>query len=156
MILGVGNILYTDEGVGVRIVEQLMEKYEFSDNVSLMDGGTLGTKLMGPIMDSDFLIVVDAVLGDGDPGSIYRLSGDDLRRSLAFNDSLHQTDLVDTLITCDIAGHRPDAIIVGMEPFDYKTMSVELSEPTVKSMPKMAEAVLKEVEDAGGSYKARN
>ncbi len=153
--MGVGNILYTDEGVGVRIVEELMDKYEFSDNVELMDGGTLGTKLMGPIMDSDFLIVVDAVLGDGEPGSIYRLVGDDLRKSLAFNDSLHQTDLVDTLITCDIAGHRPEAIIVGMEPFDYKTMSVELSETTVNSMPKMAEAVLKEIEDAGGSFKAR-
>jgi hydrogenase maturation protease len=96
--------------------------------------------------------VVDAVLGDGAPGSIYRLTGDDLRKSLAFKDSMHQTDLVDTLIYCGIVGNRPDAVVVGIEPVDFKTMAVEVSEELAKRIPEMAESVLKEIEQAGGTY----
>lgn len=156
LVLGVGNILYTDEGIGVRCVEALEQTYTFSPNVTLMDGGTLGTKLMGPIMENDLLIVLDAVLGDGQPGAIYRLEGDDLRKSLAFKNSMHQTDLVDTLIYCEIAGNRPEAVIIGMEPKDYETQSLELSAITKGSLPRMMEAVLKEIEMAGGSFSKQN
>lgn len=151
LVLGVGNILFTDEGVGVRIVERLQAECDFSQNVTLMDGGTLGTRLMEPIMACRYLIVVDAVLGDKTPGSVYRLTGDDLRKSLAFKNSLHQTDLVDTLIYCDVLGNRPEAVIVGIEPHDYKTMSVDLSETIQARMPELMAAVITEVSKAGGN-----
>jgi hydrogenase maturation protease len=155
LVLGVGNVLYTDEGIGVRAVEQLQVEYEFSENVTVMDGGTLGTRLMGPIMESDYLIVCDAVLGDGPPGSIYRLTGDDLRQSLAFKNSMHDTDLVDTLIYCELAGNRPDAVIIGMEPEDYQTMATDLSAAADANLPQMLLHVLAEVESAGGTYNTR-
>jgi hydrogenase maturation protease len=155
LVLGVGNILYTDEGTGVRVVEAMQERLEFSDNVTLMDGGTLGTRLMGPIMECDYLIVVDAVLGGAEPGSIYRLTGEDLRKSLAFNDSMHQTDLVDVLVQCDIVGNRPQAVIVGMEPLDYQSLGVELSPTVAKRVDSMIEIVCKEIEAAGGRCTAK-
>ena len=151
LVLGVGNILFTDEGIGVRAVDELTRLYDFSDNVTLMDGGTLGTRLMGPIMESDFLIVCDAVLCGDSPGSVYRLIGDDLRKSLAFRDSMHQTDLVDTLCLCGLAGNRPEAIVIGMEPFDYHTMAIEISDTAHRSMPVMIESVIREIEAAGGT-----
>ncbi len=151
LVLGVGNILFTDEGIGVRCIEQMQENFTFSGNVTLMDGGTLGTKLMGPIMDSDFLIVCDAVLCGDKPGSIYRLIGDDLRKSLAFRNSMHQTDLVDTLGMCEMVGNRPEAIVIGMEPFDYHSMALELSPTTLESMPVMIQSVIREIEAAGGT-----
>jgi hydrogenase maturation protease len=151
LVLGVGNILFTDEGIGVRCIEQMQEKFKFSDNVTLMDGGTLGTKLMGPILESDYLIVCDAVLCDDKPGSVYRLLGEDLRKSLAFRDSMHQTDLVDTLGMCEIVGHRPEAVVIGMEPFDYDSMALELSAAAVSSMPVMIESVVREIESVGGT-----
>ncbi|PKN40528.1 MAG: HyaD/HybD family hydrogenase maturation endopeptidase [Deltaproteobacteria bacterium HGW-Deltaproteobacteria-18] len=151
LVLGVGNILFTDEGIGVRCIEQMQEKYKFSDNVTLMDGGTLGTRLMGPIIESDYLIVCDAVLCDDKPGSVYRLMGEDLRKSLAFRDSMHQTDLVDTLGMCEIVGNRPEAVVIGMEPFDYDSMALELSPTAVSSMPVMIDSVIQEIESAGGT-----
>jgi hydrogenase maturation protease len=151
LVLGVGNILFTDEGIGVRCIELMQEKFKFSDNVTLMDGGTLGTKLMGPILESDYLIVCDAVLCDDKPGSVYRLIGDDLRKSLAFRDSMHQTDLVDTLGMCGIVGNRPEAVVIGMEPFDYESMALELSPTALSSMPVMVESVIREIENAGGT-----
>jgi len=151
LVLGVGNILFTDEGIGVRCIELMQEKFKFSDNVTLMDGGTLGTKLMGPILESDYLIVCDAVLCDDKPGSVYRLIGDDLRKSLAFRDSMHQTDLVDTLGMCELVGNRPEAVVIGMEPFDYESMALELSPTALSSMSVMVESVVSEIENAGGT-----
>lgn len=151
LILGVGNILYTDEGVGVRAVERLLETYDFSDNVTLMDGGNLGMRLMQPIMESDYCIVLDAVLGGDVPGTVYRLTGDDLRKSLAFKDSMHQSDLVDTLIYCELIGKRPDTVVIGMEPFDYETMAVELSPTVAERVSVMLDVALKELAEAGGT-----
>lgn len=152
LVLGVGNILFTDEGIGVRAVEEIERLYDVSANVTLMDGGTLGTRLMDPIMNCDLLVVIDAVLGDGPAGSVYRLTGDDLRKSLAFKDSMHQTDLVDTLIMCEIVGNRPDAVIIGMEPSDYHTMHVGLSPVALERQEALIGFVLEEIAKAGGSF----
>jgi hydrogenase maturation protease len=155
LVLGVGNVLYTDEGIGVRLAEHLEHAYEFSENVTVLEGGTLGLRLMDPIMNCDLLIVADAVLGDGPPGSLYRLTGDDLRKCLSFRNSLHDTDLVDTLVTCEICGNRPDAVVIGMEPKDYGSMSTDLSPEVDAAMPRMAQAVLDEVAQAGGTFVER-
>ncbi|GFM38364.1 HyaD/HybD family hydrogenase maturation endopeptidase [Desulfovibrio psychrotolerans] len=152
LVLGVGNILYTDEGLGVRAVEMLQREYTFSDNVTLMDGGTLGMKLMDSMMDSQYLIVVDAVLGGSTPATVYRLTGEDLRKSLGFNDSMHQTDLVDTLIYCELAGNRPETVVIGMEPVDYHSMGLEVSPDVAERLPHMCRCVLDEITAAGGSY----
>lgn len=151
LILGVGNILYTDEGVGVRAVERLQETYDFSDNVTLMDGGNLGMRLMEPLMACDYCIVLDAVLGGDAPGTIYRLTGEDLRKSLAFKDSMHQSDLVDTLIYCELIGKRPETVVIGMEPFDFNTMAVELSPAVAERVDAMLDIALKELAEAGGT-----
>ncbi len=150
LILGVGNILYADEGVGVRAVERLLETYDFSDNVTLMDGGNLGMRLMQPLMDSDYCIVLDAVLGGDQPGTIYRFTGDDLRKSLAFKDSMHQSDLVDTLIYCELVGKRPETVVIGMEPYDFKNMSIELTDIVADRLPAMLDIALTELAQAGG------
>ncbi len=155
LVLGVGNILFTDEGIGVRAAEELERLYDFSANVTVMDGGTLGTRLMDPILNCEQLIVVDAVLGDGPAGSVYRLTGEDLRKSLAFKDSMHQTDLVDTLIMCEIVGNRPEAVIIGMEPLDYHTMGLELSPISKERQEALLGFVLEEIAAAGGAYEKK-
>lgn len=149
LILGVGNILYTDEGIGVKCVELLQEHYSFPENVTLSDGGTLGINLMKDLMAHERVYVLDAVLGTGQPGDVYRLTGEDLRKSLSFTDSMHGTDLVDTLLMCEIAGSRPETVVLGMEPFDYQTMSIELSEPVRNSLPKLVDALLAELRAIG-------
>ena len=149
LVLGVGNILFTDEGTGVRAVELARERYVFPDNVTLLDGGTLGMGLMDALLDCDVVFVLDAVLGGDEPGSIYRLTGDDLRKSVSFRDSMHQTDLVDTLIYCDLAGHRPDAVVIGMEPADYHTMEIGLTPICQARLPELVEKVVEELRARG-------
>ena len=145
LILGVGNILFTDEGIGVRTLEWLQQHYVFPENVTLVDGGTLGMGLMDALLQCDRVYVLDAVLGGDAPGSIYRLTDEDLRKSMSFRDSLHQTDLVDTLIYCDILGHRPKGVV----PADYNTMELGLSPVCRKSVPELAQRLVDELKDLG-------
>lgn len=91
LVLGVGNILFSDEAIGVRTVEHLQQCASLPGNVELMDGGTLGIRLMDAIMGCDLLIVVDAVLGGGEPGTLYRLEGEGAAREYEFP-RLHASD----------------------------------------------------------------
>ncbi len=154
LVLGVGNILLRDEGIGIRVVEKMQKKYSFSSNVSLLDGGVRGLLLMDYIAAADFLIVVDAVLGGGPPASIYRLEGDDLRLSIAFKNSVHDLDLLETLACCELATEkRPKAVIIGIEPKDYQSdPSLAISPELVEQIPDIIEKVLHEIKAAGGTY----
>lgn len=75
LVLGVGNVLLTDEGVGVRVVHELMARYDFPPNVKVVDGGVLGLALSGTMMEAQRVIVVDAVRGGEEPGTVYRFPG---------------------------------------------------------------------------------
>jgi hydrogenase maturation protease len=156
LVLGVGNILLRDEGVGVRIVEKLDEEYVFSPNVELMDGGTLGLKLLGPISEADHLIVVDALQNGQPPGTLYRLLGEEVKRTLASKNSLHQVDLLETLAYCEILGKCPSTVIIGIEPADISAWSTELTETIQAHVSEMALEVLKEIEKTGGWYRPRS
>jgi hydrogenase maturation protease len=149
LILGVGNILLTDEGFGVRAVEYLQANYAWPDNVQLMDGGTQGLMLMTALMDCDSLVVLDVVLGPEKPGTVYMLEGEDLRKSLSFRDSMHQTDLVDTLVTCQMAGHTVEAIVFGLQPFDYHTMQVGLTQEAQNLLPQFCHKVVNALQERG-------
>lgn len=150
LLMGVGNTLYKDEGLGVHAVNYLDENYVFSPNVTLMDGGTMGKLLMYPLMEHDTALLIDAVLGGEAPGTVYRLVDDALRKSLGFHDSQHQVDLVDTLVSCEIMGKRPEAVVIGMEPEDYRNMGIEMTDRCREKMPKLIAHVLEELEAMGG------
>jgi hydrogenase maturation protease len=152
LVLGVGNILLKDEGVGVKVVEKLQSAYGFSPNVELMDGGTVGLRLLDPISESDHVIVVDAVQNGMPPGTLYRLPAKELQKRVTFKNSLHQLDLVEALAYAEILGHRPTAVIIGIEPADISPWGTELTETVRDRFDELCSNVLNEIERAGGSY----
>ncbi|HAP67189.1 MAG TPA: hydrogenase HupD, partial [Nitrospinae bacterium] len=78
LILGIGNILLKDEGVGVKVIERLKRDYKFPSNIELIDGGTAGFGLIDLLEGAEHLIIVDAVQGNDEPGSIYRFKFEDM------------------------------------------------------------------------------
>ena len=118
MILGVGCILYSDEGFGVRVIEEMEKRYEFSQNVSLVDGGVLGVNLLGVIAQPEHLIVVDAIFNKGNPGDLYRLEGEQIPQRIRAKNSLHQVDFLEALTLCQALDKVPETIIIGIEPED--------------------------------------
>ena len=152
LILGVGNILTGDDGVGVHVLERLERGYAFSDNVELCEGGTLGLRLLGPICGSEHVVIVDSVLNGGKPGTIYRLTGEDIPKSIRSKSSVHQLDLLETLAFADLMGRSPTLVVVGIEPRDLSSWNIGLSPDVTARLDDILVMVLSEVESAGGTF----
>jgi hydrogenase maturation protease len=152
LVLGVGNILLGDEGTGVRVIQKLEDEYVFPENVELYDGGTLGLKLLEPICRADFAIVVDIVRAGGVPGSIYRIEEKDLSKKIPYKSSLHELNIVETLIYAEELGNKPETVVIGIEPGDWTSWSADLTEPVRNRMDDIVAAVLAEIKKAGGSW----
>jgi hydrogenase maturation protease len=153
MVLGIGCILFSDEGFGVRVVEKMEKQYEFPENVLLVDGGVLGINLLGVISKPKHLIVVDAIRNKGKPGDLYRLEGDAIPERIRAKNSLHQVDFLEALTLCQALDHVPQTVIVGVEPQDIETQSLDLTPPVKAQVDPVIEMVLSELERLGVSYK---
>lgn len=155
-ILGVGNILFSDEGFGVRVVEKLDELYQFPENVSLIDGGVLGLNLLGIISEADRLIVIDAVRNQGEAGSMYRIEKEAIPERIRAKNSLHQVDLLEALTLCQALDKVPETVIFGIEPKDIETLSDILTPVTSEKIVPMMEMVLAELDKLNVTYQKRN
>ncbi len=147
-ILGVGNILMSDEGFGVRVVEYLQADYHFPPGVELMDGGTSGIYLAPVIEDSRRLLIIDVLNMEGLAGEIHFLSGDDLRGAgLQISMSPHQVGLLEIIDLCRLRDKAPAEIrIIGIIPQNLN-LSLELS-PTLRAKVKpLADMVIKQIEE---------
>lgn len=153
MVLGVGNILYRDDGVGIRVVEKLLDRYEFSDNVTVVDGGVLGINLLGIIASADRLIVVDTVLNKGLPGDLHRIDHENIPNRVLAKNSLHQVDLIEALTLCHALDHVPRTTIIGIEPKDLNTLSEDLTPEIAARVDDLIKVVLDEVLSLGGTYR---
>ncbi len=153
LILGVGNLLFTDEGFGIHVIEKLQERFDFADNVSVVDGGVLGLNLLGVISEADRLIVVDAIRNQGKPGTLYRLEGKEIPERIRAKNSLHQVDLLETLTLCQALDKVPQTVILGVEPENIETLGIDLT-PTIQTkVDPMIDRVLSEIESMGGTYR---
>jgi len=156
LILGIGCILYRDEGFGVRVIEKLREQYAFSENVTLVDGGVLGLNLLSVLSEADHLIVVDAVRNRGEPGDLYRLEKEEIPERIRGKNSLHQVDFLETLTVCRALDKVPETVIFGVEPEDIETLSLDLTPTTQARVDRVVDLVLEEVRRLGGSYQQRS
>lgn len=157
LILGVGNTLLCDEGFGVRAMDYLERHYQWPANVRLVDGGTLGLLLMAELLECDLAIVLDIALGGQKPGAFYRIESEQLdRRSLAPRQSAHQTSISDTLISCELAGHRPEAVVFAMEPFDFQSPRAAISPQAQALLPAFCAKVVEQLAGMGIAARARH
>jgi hydrogenase maturation protease len=150
VVLGVGNILLKDEGVGVRVIEELWRRYDFPERVQVIDGGTQGLWLISTIQQADHLIVVDAVTAGGEPGALYRLERSDLPKGLRFKQSAHDSDLVEALNLCSLVEKEPKTVVViGVEPEDIQPYGLELTLPVAARIEDLIDRVLEELKLLG-------
>ncbi len=143
VILGVGNLLLSDEGVGVHVANKFKEM-DLPAGVEVIEGGTDGFRLMNVITGADRLIVVDAVKGGSPPGSIYRFDIDDASSFPdAYKTSVHQIGILEVVHLSELVGQTPETTIIGIEPKSLE-MGMELSPEIQEKLPKVMDLVLEE------------
>lgn len=149
LVLGIGNTIMSDDGVGVKVVELLQNGYTFPDNVELLDGGTLGLDLLPKLEGISHLIIVDAVETGKPPGTCVRLAGEELPDVLETKLSPHQMGLKDLLAVARLLGHSPtEMVLIGIQPGSIE-IGLELTPEVELQVPSMRESVLKELERIG-------
>jgi len=142
LILGIGNLLLSDEGVGVHAVRLLAERGLPSD-VELLDGGTSGANLIDHIAHRRRVVVIDAASGNGPPGTVYRCESSDLM-ALEPALSLHEFGLVDILRMAELMGCPPQRVIVLGVQFATLEPGMELSPAVAAVLPAVLNLALSE------------
>lgn len=141
-VMGIGNILLQDEGFGVRVVEELHRRYHFPETVQVLDGGTLGMDLLRFISGSEKLLVVDAIAGDGPPGSFYRLAGEEVRVYFSEKVSLHELGIRDVLAALELLDQPvAEVVVLGVEPA-VLDLGLELTPVVASAVDKTVAAVI--------------
>ena len=141
-ILGIGNIILSDEGFGVRVVEYLQKNFDFPDNVALIDGGTLGIELTQFITGTKKLLIIDSIDGDKEPGTIFHLFGEEIKKHFSEKISAHEIGIQDVLTMLELTGKTiPEVVVIGAQPFSLEA-GVELTPQMQKLMPVIAEKAL--------------
>lgn len=147
LVLGVGNLLQCDDGVGCHAITEL-QKRKWPADVELFDGATLGLDLITIMRGRKTVIVIDAVDGGDEPGTIYRFTPDDIPPDFTGYDSLHQIGLIETLHMAALEGSAPErAVIIGIQPgvIDW---NLELTEPVRNAVSRVIPMVAQEVEES--------
>jgi hydrogenase maturation protease len=144
LILGVGNLLLMDDGFGVHLINSLKD-IEFPKNITVLEAGTVSHQLIPLLHEVDHLIVIDVVEAGDTPGSLFRFSPDDMNFPSEQKVSLHQISLVDVLHMADLTGGKPKTVIIGVQPKDVSSWSLELSDELKAAIPRVKELILEEL-----------
>lgn len=152
LVLGIGNVLYADEGIGVHFVNYIQQKYRFSgqDTLDFMDGGTLANTLIPLIAPYDHLIVVDTINGaNAEGGEVYFFDFDKAPAEVDWQGSAHEVEMLQTLNMMDMIGDRPPTYVLGVVPTVLESMSFELSPQVLGAIPTMEKALCKHLASLG-------
>lgn len=141
LVLGIGNILLRDEGIGVRVIEYL-RRLDLPDEVECVDGGTAGADLLEILCGRRRLIVIDAMDAGLEPGTMLEMGLEDLQAMERPQLSLHDLDLPQTLEMARLLGEEPEKVILlGIQP-ERVECGMELTERLSKQIPAIAAKVL--------------
>ena len=143
VVIGVGNLLLKDEGIGIHALKALQE-IGLPPEVRLVDGGT-SPDLIAYTKAGDKLIIIDAAKAGGEPGTIYRFRPEDLAEEKGALTSAHELGVVPNLKLMSLLGNEPtETVIIGIEPAEID-FGIELSAALQRKLPEIIKAVLKEI-----------
>ncbi len=154
LVLGIGNILLSDEGAGIRAVEELKRQYDFSESVEIIDGGTMGLELLPYFENRSHILIVDAVKTGRKPGTVVRI--EDPPAVFQQKSSPHLIGLADVLGAASIIGNLPEQItLFGLEPKQLST-GLSFSLEVEQNINRLVDMVVDELVSIGIKVQAKD
>jgi hydrogenase maturation protease len=142
LILGIGNILQSDDGIGVHIVNQINESgIKLPRGVEAVDGGTAGLDLLDLMQGRDKIVIVDALKTNDRPGSVYRFTPENTV-SHGNRMSLHEIGIFEVIKTLRLMGENPEIEFVGIVPEDVSTFDISISDSVKEAVPRAIEEII--------------
>ncbi len=145
LLLGIGNLLFGDEGIGVHFINYIGQKYRFEGEheLDIIDGGTLAQRLIPIMVEYDEIIVIDTINAVGvKAGEIYFFDFDAIPDAVDWQGSAHEVEMLQTLHMMDLAGDRPKTMIMGVVPTVIEATEFSLSAGVIEAVPLMEQTLL--------------
>lgn len=156
VVLGVGNILMRDDGIGVWVTRYLMERYRFPSRVGVIEGGVAGLHLLSYMDHADDLLIIDAMREKGNPGSIYWREWNPPSKEFSggrtITMSAHEFSIRDLLSMAHFLGKVPRVRILGVEPAETDRMEIGLTPSLRAAFPEVVKTVLEELGEMGVAF----
>ena len=150
IVIGVGNMLFKDEGIGIYAAEYISQNYEFDDkNLEIIDGGTLGFKLTTYFQEYDNVIILDTVSIEDEVGSIYRLPSDVLLGLGTYRKTAHEVEIVEMLEIVSVLDSYANVTIIGIIPKDIISVGIGLTATMEDKFEEFILNGIKEIESLG-------
>jgi len=144
-ILGIGNTLFSDEGVGIHLLPLLEEALKDDENIEIIEGLTDGMKLLGPVEDAENLIIIDAINSGKEGGTIIKLEGDEIPAYFGIKMSIHQLGFQEVLLAAKMRERYPKQIVMyGMQPTSLQ-LGIGLTEINQSKLRELANVVLDQI-----------
>ena len=146
VVIGLGNVILSDDGLGVHAVRRLRERHAVAEDVELIDGGTAGLLLLPHLADARRAILVDAIDAGAPPGTLTRLEGKDWMSAVSIRMTPHEVALEDLLGAAELTGAWPEELVLlGVQPGSI-AMGTEPSPPVAEAIDPLVDAILAELE----------
>lgn len=152
LLLGIGNLLFGDEGVGVHFTNYIEKKYSFKGEheLTVVDGGTLAQRLIPIIVEYDHVVIVDTINAPGvEAGEVYFFNFNAVPDAVNWQGSAHEVEMLQTLTMMDLVGDRPETMIMGIVPTIIEFTEFSLSESVLDAIPLMEKTLLSHLNDLG-------
>lgn len=149
IVIGIGNALFCDEGVGCLAALYLEKNYRFSPAIDLMDGATLGFKLMPYVQEYDQILILDTVSIEDAPGSVYVLPKKALLDLGEYRKTAHEVEVVQMMEICEFLDKSAEVTVIGIVPEDIESVAIGLSPTIEKHFQPFITAALNELEKLG-------
>jgi len=156
IVVGVGNMLFKDEGVGIYASEFLKQNYEFEGDLEIIDGGTLGFKLMGYFQEYENVIILDTVSIEENAGEIYRIPSDVLLGMGNYRKTAHEVEIVEMLEIVSVLDSHATVTILGIIPEDIISVGIGLTDTIENRFEEFILNAVKEIESLGIKAKKTN
>lgn len=149
IVIGVGNLLFKDEGIGIYASKYLEKNYDFEGDLEIIDGGTLGFKLMTFFQEYDNVIILDTVSIEDDAGEIFRLPSDVLLGLGTYRKTAHEVEIIEMLEICSVLESHANVTVLGIIPQDIETVEIGLTKEIEDRFEEYILQIKKEIESIG-------
>ena len=152
LLLGIGNLLFGDEGVGVHFVNYIHQKYKFEGDheIKIIDGGTLAQRLIPIMVEYEHVVIIDTINAPGiEAGEVYFFNFNAVPDAVNWQGSAHEVEMLQTLTMMDLVGDRPDTMIMGVVPTIIEITEFSLSPSVSDAISLMEDTLLKHLSTLG-------
>ena len=156
VLLGIGNILFCDDGIGVYVAQYLQKNYSFSPSIEIVDGGTLGINLMQYFAQYDNVLIIDTISLNDSAGSIFRLPSKELLGLSEYKNTAHEVEVIDMLQSAMLLDKQADVTIFGIIPEDINSVKIGLSLVLEKQFFSLLDSVIEDIQKLNIEVKKTN